>query len=131
MNGLSLRPTVDRMSISIRTLIRRQRSRSLQQNLQIKPGGPVFNVIEIVRHTGVRLFERVDLAAQSINLGPAGDARFDAMAMKILPDRIAIETTAGLHRDRMRARTDQRHVAAEHINQLWQLVEAQPTQSAP
>jgi hypothetical protein len=37
------------------------------------------------------------------------------MTMQITLDRLAIEAVAGLHCDRMRARPDQRHVAADHI----------------
>src|SRR5207248_6705884 len=60
----------------------------------------------------------------SVDLGPASDARFDAMSMQILFNRLAIEAAAGLHRHCMRARTDQRHVAAHNIDKLRQLVEA-------
>jgi hypothetical protein len=53
------------------------------------------------------------------------------MTMQIALDRLAIEAVAGLHCDRTRARPDQRHVAADYIYKLRQLVEAQPTQDAP
>jgi hypothetical protein len=91
----------------------------------------VLDIIEIVRDPSVGLIEGVDLAAQPIDLGPAGDARLDAMSMEIFLDGVAIEAIARLHRNRMRPRTDQRHIALQHIDQLWQLIEAQPTQNSP
>jgi hypothetical protein len=42
------------------------------------------------------------------------------MTMPIALDRLAVEAVAGLHCDRMRARPDQRHVAADYIYRLRQ-----------
>src|SRR6516162_8371758 len=81
-----------------------------------------------MRHPSTRLFKCVHLAAQSIDLGPAGDARLNAMTMQVLLHRFAIEVITRLHRDRVRARTNQRHIAAQHINKLRKLVEAEQTQ---
>jgi hypothetical protein len=90
----------------------------------------VFDVVKIMRDPGACLFERVDLAAKATNLRPAGDAGHDAMAMEVSLDCVAIKPIAGLHRNRMRARTDQGHVAAQHIDQLRQLIDAQSAKDA-
>src|SRR5271165_275640 len=90
----------------------------------------MLDVIKVMYDAGMRLFDRVHLAAQPVDLRPAGDARLDAMSMDIFFDRVDIEATAGLHRNGMRSRTDQRHIAAQHIDQLRQLIDAQSTQDA-
>src|ERR1700758_5199643 len=79
----------------------------------------------------MRFVDRVHFAAQPVYLGPAGDAWLDAMTMQILLDRLAVEPIAGSHCDRVRARTDERHISARHIDKLRQLVHAEPTQDAP
>ena len=112
----------ERISISICVLAECQNSDSFQQDLQIQPWRPVLDVIEIVRNASVRLLERVDFAPKTIDLSPAGDAWFDAMAMEILLDRVAIEAIAGFHCHRVGARANQRHIAAQHIDQLRQFV---------
>src|SRR5215472_5199522 len=85
-------------------------------------------VVKIVRHSVVRPFDFVDLTPQPIDLCPAGDARLDAMAVKVLLDDISVKLAARLHRYRVRARPDQRHVAVQHVDQLRQLVETQQPQ---
>src|SRR5262249_50188551 len=85
----------------------------------------MLDVIEIMRHPGPRFLYCVEFAAQSFDLGPPGDSGFDAMAMQILLDSITIELVARPHRDGVRTRTDERHIAAQYIDQLRQFVDAQ------
>lgn len=94
-------------NLSVCVVTRNENSNRLQEDLKVEPKGPVLDVVEIVRDPGSRFFERVDLAAQSIDLSPAGEARFDAVTVRIFLDRLAIEAITCLHRDRMGAWADE------------------------
>src|SRR5437660_9349577 len=105
---------------SIRVLVPGQkRDRRLRKNREIEQHRPVFDVIEIELDALLDLLLIVDLAAPAIDLGPAGDARLDAVAGEIAVDGLVEQPALQLALHRMRARTDQREVAVEHdIEQL-------------
>ena len=90
----------------------------------------MIDIPEVVRYARLCLLRRINLAAQPMHLGPPSHARSHAMAMKIVSDRFVIEPLAGFHRHHMRSRTDQRHVAAEHVEELRQLIQTQAAQNA-
>lgn len=83
-----------------------------EQDLQIQPQIPVVHVPDIV----FKLLLPSHVVA-AVNLGPAGDTRLDLMAAKLLGG-VAVEV---LHHQRPRA--DEGHVAPEHVEQLWQLIQ--------
>ena len=74
----------------------------------------------------------VDLAAQAVDLGPAGDARRQAVARGVAVDH-AHEGLAGARAgvERVRARPDQRQLARQHVEELRQLVDRAAPQHAP
>src|SRR6185437_6570358 len=68
-------------------VLRDQRHRRLEKNVEIEQHRPVLDVIEVELDALLDLFLVVDLAAPAVDLRPAGDAGFDAMAGEITVDR--------------------------------------------
>src|SRR5262245_46518790 len=84
----------------------------------------MLDVVKVMLYTFPYLLEGVGLAAPAIDLGPAGDARLHPMARVVVLDRLLVEQGARLGGERMGPRTDDRHLAAQHVQELRQLVEA-------
>src|SRR5690348_13705362 len=66
------------------------------------------------------------LAAKTFDLSIAGDARLDPVAPRIAADCLVIETVADHHLGPMRPRADEGHAPLEHVEELRQLVDAEP-----
>src|SRR6202012_2231716 len=60
-------------------------------------------------------------AAKTVDLRPPGQARFDVMAESVIGDQLLV---FGIMRRGVRPWTDQRHVTADHVEQLRQFVDA-------
>src|SRR5690606_24432090 len=93
-------------------------------DLDVESDGPVLDVVEVVLDT---LLER-RIAAPAVDLGPARDAGFDLVAQHVLRDpmlELFDEERA------LGARPHDRHVADQHVPELRQFVEIEPTQPAP
>src|SRR6185295_365478 len=72
---------------SIRVLVpRQQRDRRLEQDVDVEQHRPVLDVIQIELDALLDLLFIVDLAAPAVDLRPAGDAGFDAMAREVAVD---------------------------------------------
>src|SRR5689334_21672905 len=85
-------------------------------DLDIESNRPVLDVIQIVLDS---LLER-RIAAPAVDLGPAGDAGLDLVAQHVLRDAV-LEL---LDEERpLRSRSDDRHVALEHVPELRPLIE--------
>src|SRR5258706_3053255 len=67
---------------------------------------------------------RVRRASKSLDLRPARYPGPHPVPMGVLVDDVLAQSVAGAHADRVRPRTDDRHVAAQHVEELGQLVEA-------
>src|SRR5687768_12654235 len=63
-----------------------------------------------------------------MDLGPAGNARLDPLAMCVDRELVAQLLVV---RDGVRARTDQAHLADEHVDQLRQLIDRGRANKAP
>jgi hypothetical protein len=70
----------------------------------------------------------VGLAAQAVDLRPAGDARQHVVAPRIARDLLLV---FAIVRERVRARADQRHVALDDVDELRQLVDVPFAQGSP
>src|ERR1051325_2116696 len=69
---------------SVRVLVpRQQRDRRFQQDVEVEQHRPVLDVIEVELDALLDLLFIVDLAAPAVDLRPAGDAGFDAVAREI------------------------------------------------
>ena len=84
---------------------------------------PVLDVVEVVLDA---LLER-GVAAPAVDLRPAGDAGLHLVAQHVL--RNAVLELLDEERP-LRPRADERHVAAEHVPELRQLVEVRAAQEA-
>src|SRR5215813_2229773 len=65
------------------------------------------------------------LASETVDLGPAGDAWLHMVAKGVTRDQLLIIMIMS---SRMRAWSNNRHLAPQHIEKLWQLVDAGPSQ---
>src|SRR5690349_12064140 len=93
----------------------------LQQDLQIEAETPALDVVEVVFDP---LLDR-RVAPPAVDLRPAGDPRLDLVAEHVAghtaPELLDEARTLG-------TRTDEAHLASEHVDELRQLVETGPSQ---
>ena len=87
-----------------------------EEDLDVEPDGPVFNIVEVVLRTG----GEVGVAAEAVDLGPAGHAGFDDVARLVVRDRVR---EVGDVVRAFGARADEAHVAAEDVPVLREFVE--------
>src|SRR4051812_22426918 len=85
-------------------------------DLEIEGDGPVFDVVQVVFDS---LFER-RITPPSVHLGPAGNSGFHLVAKHVL--RNAVLELLDEKRP-FGTRSDDRHVAAEHVPELRQFIE--------
>src|ERR1044071_4888361 len=95
-----------------------------RQDLQIQPQRPVLDVVVVP----LDAIAQRGLAAEAVDLGPAGDAGLDAVAVAVAAD-VGLEQLDELRA--LRARAHQRHVAAQDVEELRQLVEGRAAQQPP
>src|SRR5512134_282477 len=90
----------------------------LDENREIEQQAPVLDVVQVV----LKLLERIlfGRAVRVAELCPPGDAGLHAVALAVVRDRV-LEVVHELRS--LRTWADEAHVAAEHVQQLWQLVE--------
>ena len=106
------------------TPLRSDRVDRHHEDLQVERRRPVLDVVVVpLDAVGER-----GLAAQAADLRPAGDAGLDAMAVGVAR-QVAPEQRREL--GALRARADQAHLAAEHVDELRQLVQRRAAQEAP
>src|SRR6202035_2382055 len=89
-------------------------SGSLRQNLQIQPDGPGTRILQIETHHFIKT-----CPTTSLNLPQTRDAGFDFQNTPPVPHFVLLEFVG-----ERRTRTNQRHVSAQHIPELRQLIQA-------
>src|SRR3954454_2052637 len=94
------------------------------EDLQVQPGRPVLHVVVVPLHA---IGER-DVAAQALDLRPAGQAGLDAVAVAVAVYALG---EGGHEVDALGPRPDERHVAAGEVDDLRELVERPAPQEAP
>src|SRR5687767_10653333 len=97
---------------NLRLTVDEAADRRQQDDLEIEPQRPVADVGQVEDHPPAHVVDGAGLAASAVDLGQAGDARFDIVAAHQLGDRTGelLVVTDG-----MRAGADDRHVALEYI----------------
>src|SRR6266478_5317774 len=95
----------------------------VENDAQIEERRHAFDVEEVEPHLLDLFVQAVGVAIA--DLGPAGGARTDRAADRVVRDVLAEQ---GEIADRMRPRHDQVHVAAQDVDELRQLVEPEPAQ---
>src|ERR1700712_4470634 len=101
-----------RYSVSV-LVLRHQRQRRLEKNVEIEQHRPVLDIIQIEFDALLDLLLAVDFAAPAVDLRPAGNAGLDAMAREISVHRFVEQPALQFALHGVRARTDQRKVALE------------------
>ena len=94
---------------------------SLVDDEEVEHGSPVLDVPDVELDTAFHLPELAGLAAEAVDLGPAGDAGLDEVAHHVLLDDVGVLFGVLQH---VGTRTDDGHVAAEDVDELGQLVDA-------
>src|SRR5688572_26271859 len=94
------------------------------EDLEVEADGPVLDVIQVVFDA---LLER-GVAAPAVDLRPAGDA-----GLHLVPEHVLREAVLELLDEirTFRPRADERHVTAEDVPQLRQLVEVDAAEELP
>src|SRR5215218_3826746 len=108
----------DLRATSLGVVASEQRRDRHQDDLQVEPERPVLDVVVVPLDPVV---ER-GLPAQPLHLRPAGQTGLDAMAVAVAVD-VLLEGADEVRA--LRARPDDRHVAAQDVEELRQLVERQ------
>ena len=85
----------------------------------------MLDVVDVIFDAPPRADEIGDFAAQTSNLGKAGNAGLDAVARGVAFDSVEIIGVLDAHFGGMRARADNRHVTLKHVYKLRQLIDAQ------
>src|ERR1700712_4004989 len=98
-----------------------------KDNFHIKSERPVTQVVQIVCDASLHFLDAISLAAKSVDLGPAGNARLDPVTMDVTRYDLLIKIVM---LKGMRTRSHYRHVAAQHVEELRQLVEARAAQES-
>src|SRR5271169_7061812 len=88
----------------------------------------MLDVEKVMLHTLPYLLQGVGFAAPAVDLGPPRDSRFHPMSCVVVLDGFRIEEGAGLGRESMWTWTDDRHVAAQYVQELGQFVQARAPQ---
>src|SRR5437667_7490997 len=83
----------------------------------------MFDVVDVVE-SAVAYRSR---AAQVVDLRPPSESRPGVLTVQVARNLSAV---ALIKVGRLRARSDQTHIAAKHVVELRQLIEAQPAQDA-
>src|SRR5688572_14203306 len=91
----------------------------------------VLDVVEVVVDARDRAIAMLGAAAAAAHLRQPGDAGLHRMPLKVVGNEIFIEHSRRQHARNMRAWTDQRHFALEHVDQLRDFIEAGAAQNTP
>src|ERR1700694_1966363 len=106
-------------------VLRHQRQRRLEQNVEIEQHRPVLDIVEIELDALLDFLFAVDFAAPAVDLRPAGNARLDAVAREIAVHRFVEQPALQFTLHGVRTRADQREIAFEHdVEELRQFVKA-------
>src|SRR6266403_4813664 len=106
-------------------VLRHQRQRRLEKNVELEQPRPVLDVVEIELDALLDFLFAVDFAAPAVDLRPAGDARLDAVAREIAVHRFVEQPALQFALHSVRTRADQREIAFEHdVEELRQFVKA-------
>lgn len=89
-----------------------QRERRDRRDVEVEQDGPIVDVVHVMDHALFNLLKRVGFVAPTVYLSPAGDAGLNLMASKVAEHSVVVEVVSGLGLQRVRARSDNRHLAA-------------------
>src|SRR5471032_548075 len=96
-----------------------------EDNFHIQSERPVPEVVQIVCYASLHFFDAIGFAAKAVHLRPPGNTGFDPVAVDVTRYDLLIEIVVF---ERMRTRSDHRHVAAQYVEELRQFVQARAAQ---
>src|SRR5215210_5767815 len=99
------------------------REHGQEQDLDVEPERPVLDVVVVPLDP----VGEGRLAAEAVDLGPAGDPRLDAVPFRVAVDA-SLEALDVVHP--LGTRADERHLADEDVPELRQLVEREAPEEA-
>ena len=108
-----------RMSVCVLVVYEHLDGRA-QYDAYVEPNAPVLDIPDVALHAPFHLPQLTRLAPESRHLGPPGDARLHKVAHHVLVDERAVYLGMVEH---VRARAHNAHVAAQHVEELRQLVD--------
>src|SRR5690606_38088774 len=82
---------------------------------------PVLDVVQVEFDALFHFVDAIGLATPAIDLRPAGDAGLDLVALHVLVDEVPVLLIVS---DRMRSGPDNGHAPLQHIDELWQFIQA-------
>src|SRR5438445_4908391 len=103
-------------------LLRHDDKHSFHQDQKIEPRRPVLDIIQIMLDPSADLLDPSRLTAPSIHLRPAGYPGLNTVADQVLAYCTCVGHPRGSRCQGMRTRAHQRHIAAEHVDELTKLV---------
>lgn len=92
----------------------------LEDNLEVEPESPVFEIPDVAPDALFHLPEFLGLTTEACDLRPTRDARTAEMAHHVLIDELTIHLRVEHH---VGTGTDNTHVALQHIEELWELID--------
>src|SRR5437879_2196186 len=106
-------------------VLRHQRQRRLEKDVEIEQHRPVLDVIKIELDALLDFLFAVDFAAPAVDLRPAGNARLDAVAREIAVHGFVEQPALQFTLHGVRTRSDQRKIVLEYdVEELRQFVKA-------
>lgn len=95
----------------------------IDQNFEIEPPGTMFQIIQVILHAPQHLFHRIRIPVVKGCIGGHAGPNLIQISKPhiVLKDLIDVKFT-------FRTRSDECHIAAEHIPQLRQFVQMMSTQ---
>src|SRR4029079_12976654 len=101
---------------SVSVAVEQEAEERSDKNLDVKPDGPIFNIPEIILGALVN----GGVAAQAIDLGPAGEAGLFVVAVHVARHQAAkLLDEGGL----LRAGAHQAHIAQQNVYEVGELVD--------
>src|SRR6266700_3619430 len=110
----------------ISVLVALSRQRGPDENLQVESKRPVVDVVQIVLDPRPHFFDGIRFATKSIHLGPAGNPGLYIVTSR-QPRDLTVEHL--VVRNGVRARSDQRHVPSNDVQQLRKLINVRSSQN--
>src|ERR1700730_16440468 len=93
----------------------------LDQDLDVQPEAPIIDIPEVHFYSPRDLFDRGCRATEPVNLRPSRHPGFDVMTERIILQYFF--KIVGMSQ-RVRPRSDKRHLSPYDVHELWQFVNA-------
>src|SRR5829696_1217251 len=128
--GKTSKATSRKFSRSVGIAVEENRSNGRQEDQEVEDQRPAIDILLVELDAALCSFDGTDFPAEALHLREARDARPNAMTTCIAAHRILVVMVADPHLERVGPRTDQRHVAPDHVQKLRKLIDAELAEDA-